>query len=54
MPIHFENEIRLGKAGVFFTKANTNVLLFCFATTDWEIFDGGFWNTINTNWNNCL
>jgi hypothetical protein len=26
----------------------------CFADTNWNIFDGGFWNTINTNWNNCL
>ena len=47
--------IGLGIANLWIGSEGANApISVCFATTDWNIFDGGFWNTINTNWNNCL
>jgi hypothetical protein len=56
MPIHFENEIRLGKAGVFITRPETPPPppVDCFADTDWNLYDAFDWDDIDTNWNDCL
>jgi len=57
MPIHLENEIRLGRAGVFLTKAETSPTpppVDCFADTEWNLYDAFDWDDIDTNWNDCL
>jgi hypothetical protein len=54
MPIIIDNEIRLGRAGVFLTKDDEEPVVSCFADTDWNLYDTEDWDDINTNWNDCL
>ena len=55
MPIIIDNEIRLGRAGVFLTKEDEEEpVVQCFADTDWNLYDAEDWNDIDTNWNDCL